>query len=42
MYHIYSIAETMVSKTKSVAIVDLVHVCLEISSIKRVPANGMA
>ena len=26
MYHVYSITETMVDKTKSVAIVDLVHV----------------
>ena len=42
MYHVYRITETMVGKTKSVAIVDLVHVCSDISSIKRVPANGMA
>ena len=42
MYNIYSIAETMVGKTKSVAIVDLVHVCSDISSIKRAPAYGMA
>ena len=34
MYHIYSITETTVGKTKSVAIVDLVHICSNISSIK--------
>ena len=39
VYHIYSITETTVGKTKSVAIVDLVHVCSNISSVKRVPAN---
>ena len=33
--------ETMVSKTKSVAIVDLIHVCSDISSVKRVPADGI-
>ena len=39
MYHIHSITETMVGKTRSVAIVDLVHVCIDISSVKRDPTN---
>ena len=41
MYYVYSITETMVGKTKSVTIVDLVHVCTDISSIRRVPTNGI-
>ena len=40
-YHIYSITETTVGKTKCMAIVDLVHVCSNISSVERVPANGI-
>ena len=41
MYHVYSITETTIGETKSVAIDDLVNVCSDISSVKRVIVNGI-
>ena len=41
MYHIYGITECMGKTIKTVAITDLYNVCIDISSVKRDPVDGM-
>ena len=41
MYHIYGITESMGKTIKTVAITDLYNVCIDISSVKRNPVDGI-
>ena len=41
MYHIYGITEFMRGSMKTVAITDLYNVCVDISFVKRNPADGI-
>ena len=41
MYHIYGITETADKSRKAVAITDMHNVCLDISFVKRIPADGI-
>ena len=41
MYHIYGITETVNKSKKSVAITDMYNVCLDMGSVKRIPADGI-
>ena len=41
MYHIYGITEFMRGSMKTVAIIDLYNVCVDISFVKRSPVDGM-
>ena len=41
MYHIYGVTETMGKTRKTVAITDMYNVCVDISSVKRIPVDGI-
>ena len=41
IYHIYGITENVNKSRKTVAITDMYYVCLDIGSVKRIPADGI-
>ena len=41
IYQIYGISETVNKSRKTVTITDMYNVCLDIGSVKRIPADGI-